>query len=90
MADKSGFNYPIDVYFGDLYLGTLVVKPEGYVIKLIDTPTGKRAPSQDGVNLFRGKKDAVNVLHRMWEKLWGDDGESDKDKWGKLSPVPTI
>jgi len=94
MADQSGFNYPIDVYFGDVYLGTLVVKPAGYEIKLVDTPSGKKAPNPGGQNFFRGKKTAVQVLHRMWEKLWGDegdDGEDDRSTWGKPSPfVPTI
>lgn len=69
LANRDGFNYPVDVTYGTIYLGTLFVKPDGYVIAMVDTPTGKQAIKPTRNNLFKTKEIAAKVLHRAWKIL---------------------
>ena len=68
LATGDGFNYPIDVHYGTIFLGTLTVKPEGFVIKLVDTPEGKLMIHESPHNMFRSQNIAAEVLHRTWKK----------------------
>jgi hypothetical protein len=67
MANMSGFNYPIDVHYGTIFLGTLVAKAEGFIIKMVDTPQGKLFINESSHNLFRSQNLAAAVLHRTWK-----------------------
>ena len=67
LATMDGFNYPVDVYLGQTWLGTLVAKPAGYAIKMIDSPTGKQDIKQSQNNNFKSKNLAAQVLHRTWQ-----------------------
>lgn len=67
LATPDGFNYPIDVYNGAIYLGTLQVKPDGVIIGLVDTPKGKVKISPSPSNKFKTQQIAAQVLHRTWQ-----------------------
>lgn len=68
LATGDGFNYPIDVYNGTVYLGTLIVKPDGVTIRIVDTPRGKEIIAQSKNNFFKTQDIAAEVLHRAWAK----------------------
>lgn len=74
-ATPDGFNYPVDVYYGTIYLGTLIAKADGYVIAQVATPTAKTKISPSRNNKFRTKEIAAEVLHRTWKSIryGGDD-----------------
>lgn len=83
-ATPDGFNYRVDVRYGTIFLGTLLVKPDGYTISLIDTPKGKFKVNQSPRNKFKTKEIAAQVLHRTW-KMYRSGG----DTYGGISePVP--
>ena len=69
MANMAGFNYPIDVFYGTIYLGTLEAKNDGVVIRLIDTPEGKVPVKQSDKNIFKTQDIAAKVLHKTWARL---------------------
>lgn len=85
LATTDGFNYPVDVYYGTIYLGLIETKPNGFVIRIVDTPTGKQNIKQTPNNLFKSQNLAAKVLHRTWKVMrsGGDEG----DKYDK-TPVP--
>ena len=75
LSNMAGFNKPTDVYYGSIYLGTIVSKPNGYVIELIDTPQGQRTveyKNRKGQKIdplvFKTKDIAAKVLHTYWKK----------------------
>ena len=75
LANMAGFNKPTDVYYGSIYLGTIVSKPNGYIIELIDTPQGKKTveyKNRKGQKIdpivFKTKDIAAKVLHKYWKK----------------------
>jgi hypothetical protein len=74
LATADGFNYPVDVYFGTLYLGTLTARPNGFVIHQFDSPTGKKSVVQSPTNLFRSKNIAASALHHTWKHYRHGDG----------------
>jgi len=67
LANKDGFNYPVDVKYGTVYLGLLVAKPDGYIIKLVDTPTGKKDVKESPRNKFKSEQLAAAALHKLWQ-----------------------
>jgi len=69
LATMDGFNYPVDVYYGTVYLGTIEAKPDGFTIKIVDTPTGKQSIKQSNKNKFRSQNLAAKILHRTWKVL---------------------
>ena len=81
----DGFNYPVDVYWGTVYLGLIEAKPDGFVIRMVDTPTGKVKIKDTHNNKFKSQELAAKVLHRTWKVMrsGGDEGE----KYDK-TPVP--
>jgi hypothetical protein len=77
LAAADGFNYPVDVHWGTIFLGTLMVLPQGYTIKLIDTPQGKQPILHSKNNEFKSLNIAAEVLHRTWKqyRFGGDEPE---------------
>jgi hypothetical protein len=73
LATMDGFNVPTDVYNGTVYLGTIESKPEGYTIRLVDTPKGKQPIQQSANNSFKSKQQAAQVLHRTWQTIRSED-----------------
>ena len=69
LATNDGFNYPSDVYYGTIYIGTLIAKPDGFVIKLIDTPIGKQFINKSSRNKFKSQIQAAGVLHKTWKMV---------------------
>jgi hypothetical protein len=67
LANKDGFNYPIDVKYGTVYLGLIQAKPDGYVIRMVDTPSGKREVPQNTRNKFKSENLAAATLHKLWQ-----------------------
>ena len=67
LAKGDGFGYPVDVKYGTVYIGTLIAEPDGYVIRQIDTPTGKISIKQNSKNKFKTKDEAANILHNVWK-----------------------
>lgn len=67
LAKGDGFGYPVDVNYGTVYLGTLEAESDGFVIKQMDTPEGKRVVAKSSKNKFKTKDDAANTLHRVWK-----------------------
>lgn len=70
LADRQGFNYPIDVSYGTVYIGTIIAEPDGFIIKFVDTPTGKQFINKDSKkNKFKSQNHAAEVLHNTWKIL---------------------
>jgi len=65
LQSSDGFKIPSDVYI-NAYLGTIESEPDGYVIKLIDSPTGKQTISKNPQNKFKTKNEAAKMLHDNW------------------------
>jgi len=72
---NTGFDYPIDVKYGTIYLGTLLTSPDGFVIHTVDTPNGKQVIKPTGNNKFKTQNIAAQVLHKTW-KMYRHGGES--------------
>lgn len=75
LKKMDGFGIPTDVYYGSIYLGTIVSKPKGYVIELIDTPQGKRTVEYRNRKrqlidpiVFKTKDRAAKALHTYWKQ----------------------
>jgi len=74
LATSDGFNYPVDVKYGVIFLGTLIAKPDGYVISLISTPHRSQSITQSNTNKFKSLNLAAEVLHKAWKSFrHGDD-----------------
>ena len=65
-AMGDGFGYPTDVIYGTIYLGTLVAKPDGFVIQVLDTPKGQKSIAKSPGNIFKTEALAAIALHRTW------------------------
>jgi hypothetical protein len=88
LARMDGFGYPIDVYYGTIYLGLLEVEPNGLEIKMVDGPVGKVLIKPGRNNIFKTQLDAAKVLHRTWKILrQGDEPPEDLGKY-TAGPVP--
>jgi len=72
----TGFDYPIDVHYGTVYIGTLVVRQNGFSIRSVATPTTSQLISASKNNLFRTKIDAAAVLHKVWKNYRHGGDES--------------
>jgi hypothetical protein len=83
LATGDGFNYPIDVYYGTIFLGTLVALPNAFTIKLIDTPHGKQGIKHTTHNEFKSMDIAAKVLHRTWKVA--RSGEDEGDNYDKIT-----
>lgn len=68
LAHGDGFHYPVDVRYNTIYLGSLIVNPNGYVIRMVDTPSKHEFILPSKNNLFRTKQDAAVALHKVWKK----------------------
>jgi hypothetical protein len=77
LATGDGFNYPVDVAFGTIHLGTLIAEADGYVIRTVDTPNGSQAIKNSPNNKFKTLDIAAEILHRTWKsfRYGGDDGK---------------
>jgi hypothetical protein len=80
LANISGFGTPVDVSYGTVYLGLIESAHDGYVIRMVDTPEGKKRIKQGGKNKFKTKQDAAETLHKTWAVLRGG---ATKDKDGE-------
>ena len=69
LAQGDGFHYPVDVYNGTTWLGTLVAEPDGFVIKMMDTPHGKQNIAASRENKFKSQNSAATMLHKAWAIL---------------------
>lgn len=68
MKTMDGFNIPTDVLYGNIQLGVIASKPNGYVILTIAGPHGLINVKSDKNNLFKTKNLAADMLHRMWKQ----------------------
>jgi hypothetical protein len=68
-GNAAGFRIPSDVKLGTIYLGKIESDTNGYMIKLIDTPTGKKTVRETPLNRFKSKNSAAISLHILWNKL---------------------
>lgn len=68
LATGDGFNYPIDVNYDTVFLGTLIAEPDGFIIAQIDSPHGKQTIKQTPHNKFKSLNIASEVLHRAWKQ----------------------
>lgn len=64
LAKGDGFDYPVDVKRGTIYLGTLMVMNNGYIVKTIDTPNG--IVSYTDLPPYKTPLRAAQVLHILW------------------------
>ena len=67
LAHGDGFYYPVDVYIGTTWLGTLIAEPDGFVIKMLDTPKGRENIAKSKENLFKSQNLAAQRLHQAWQ-----------------------
>jgi hypothetical protein len=68
LKDRDGFNYPVDVFEGSVYLGTLVCLNDGYHIDIVFTPHSKSRILKTDSNKFKTKEEAAKMLHWVWKK----------------------
>lgn len=66
LAQGDGFHYPVDVYNGATWLGTLIAEPDGFVIKMMDTPDGKQNIASSKENKFKSHNMAAEMLYKVW------------------------
>jgi hypothetical protein len=68
LAKGDGFDYPIDVKRGTIYLGTLRAMPNGFVVNMIETPSHeeKYISFSKDMPAYKSMLDAAKVLHSMW------------------------
>lgn len=65
-AKGDGFDYPIDVNYGTIYLGELRAMSDGYIVRKIDTPQKERYVSYTGLPPYKTMLVAAKVLHQIW------------------------
>lgn len=65
----DGFGYPVDVHYGNIYLGILEALPDGFVIRMVDGPHGLIKIKQTPNNMFKSQELAAKVLHRTWQSI---------------------
>lgn len=91
LAKGNGFGYPVDVYYGTVYLGTLVAEAEGFTIKMVATANGRQLVKQSPNNNFKSQALAAQVLHRVWKNM--RNGESNEQlnefDFPKQKPQPS-
>jgi hypothetical protein len=66
LSQMDGFGYPMDVYTGAIFLGTLEVFPEGVKVALVQTPFANIAVARCHLNNFKTQEQAAQALHRLW------------------------
>lgn len=86
----DGFNYPVDVYNDTTYLGTLEAKPDGFVIKILDTPTGKTLIKKSGRNKFKSEQLAGDMLLRIWRNARSGTEPSMLREIARIGSVPPV
>lgn len=69
LATSDGFNYPVDVYYGETYIGTLVAEANGFYIKLVDSPEGKKFLDKTKKYLYKSERLAAESLHQIWKSI---------------------
>lgn len=67
LATSDGFNYPVDVKYGNTYIGTLEVKPHGVAIMMVDRPIGKIIIPLHPKLTFKTQEIAAKNLHHLWK-----------------------
>lgn len=68
MSTMAGFNYPVDVHYGTVYLGILFAEQDGYVIDRVSLPNGgMKQVQRGGINKFKSANLAAEALHRLWK-----------------------
>ncbi len=86
LATGDGFNYPVDVYWDTIYLGLIQAKPNGFVIRTVETPSGKANIAQSPKNMFKSQDLAAEVLHRTWQLYRSGGDDDDGDEAGEPEP----
>jgi hypothetical protein len=69
LSNMSGFGMPSDVYFGNVLLGVIESKPDGYVILVVMGPHEPGIVKQDEKNKFKTKILAAEIMHKVWASL---------------------
>ena len=69
LANMAGFNKPTDVYYGNILLGVIESRPDGYVVIAIIGPHRPEIIKQGGVNKFKSKNLAADVMHKVWSHM---------------------
>ncbi len=67
LSAMDGFGYPVDVYYGSIYLGILETLADGFVIRFVDTPRGKVKIKETPNNKFKSQELAAKMLHQVWK-----------------------
>ena len=84
-ATGDGFNYPVDVYYGTIHLGTLVALPDGFEIRMVPTPIKNQAIKQTPDNKFKSVEIAARAIHKVWKHF--RFGGYDNNDTGDTVPV---
>jgi hypothetical protein len=72
LSAMDGFGYPVDVYYGNVYLGIIEALANGFVIRFVDTPRGKVKIKETPNNMFKSQQLAANMLHKVWKLARND------------------
>lgn len=62
----DGFRYPIDVYTGNIFLGTLEVLADGVTVSMVQTPHTNIILEKHPRNKHRTEQAATQALHDLW------------------------
>lgn len=92
LSKGDGFSYPVDVYYGTVYLGTLVAEATGFTIRMVATPSGKQLIKQSRINNFKSSTLAAQVLHRVWKNMRQSDDSTPLYEFDfpKQKPQPSL
>ena len=84
--NKTGFGYPVDVYWRTTNLGTLEAKADGFRIHWVRGPMGLITIKDTPNNKFKTEEIAAKRLHQVWameRKGKSQEEPDDGEKWKK-------
>ena len=64
----DGFGILTEVYYNDMYIGSIISTLNGYILDVVDTPKKVKPIVRDNINNFKSKNLAADALHRLWKK----------------------
>lgn len=71
IGNAAGFNRPSDVLIGNILIGVITSKPQGYVIEMVVDPRDQKHQMirKNEENWFQTKDRAAAAVYMTWNKL---------------------
>jgi len=67
LSNAAGFKVPIDVHYGNVFLGVIESEEDGYVIQMVKGPFKNVFIQKSPANKFKNKIGAAEMIHRLWK-----------------------